>query len=68
MTPSIQKILANPKAAAADPKLAAYMFAGRAFAIGTGLTLSATIAMASGLAMYFGVDNVRIDSLLCLFL
>ncbi|KAJ3099762.1 hypothetical protein HDU97_002788 [Phlyctochytrium planicorne] len=49
----------NPQARAANPKLAAYMFAGRAFVIGTGLMLTGTIALGMGVATVMQVNTLQ---------
>ncbi|TPX45827.1 hypothetical protein CcCBS67573_g10346 [Chytriomyces confervae] len=48
--PMARLMMESASARAADPKLAAYMFAGRAFFTGTALTLSASLAMTMGVA------------------
>ncbi|KAJ3199292.1 hypothetical protein HDU82_000574 [Entophlyctis luteolus] len=43
----------------ADPKLAAYMFAGRAFFIGTALTLSGTLSIVAATAAALDVGSLK---------
>ncbi|KAJ3209459.1 hypothetical protein HDU67_006188 [Dinochytrium kinnereticum] len=44
---------------AANPKLSAYMFAGRAFVIGTGLVATGALTFSMGLASLMGVNTLR---------
>jgi hypothetical protein len=55
----LAELLESPEARAANPKLAAYMFAGRAFILGTGLAVTGTLAITMGVASAMGVNNVR---------
>ncbi|KAJ3059321.1 hypothetical protein HDU99_006389 [Rhizoclosmatium hyalinum] len=59
----IAKLMETSHAArAADPKLAAYLFAGRAFMTGTALTLSASLAVTMAVAAALDVNNVLLPS------
>lgn len=55
----LQELLDNPAAAAANPKLAAYMFAGRAFGTATVLVVTGTVGLAMTVASVMGINNVR---------
>ena len=55
----LQELIDNPIAAAANPKLAAYAFAGRAFATATVLVASGGLMLTMGVASILQVDNVR---------
>ncbi|KAI9333549.1 hypothetical protein BDR26DRAFT_603392 [Obelidium mucronatum] len=56
----LAKLMETSHAArAADPKLAAYMFAGRAFFTGTALTLSASLAITMGVATALDVNSLK---------
>ncbi|KAJ3294351.1 hypothetical protein HDU79_011123 [Rhizoclosmatium sp. JEL0117] len=56
----IAKLMETSHAArAADPKLAAYLFAGRAFMTGTALTLSASLAVTMAVAAALDVNNLK---------
>ncbi|TPX37070.1 hypothetical protein SmJEL517_g00936 [Synchytrium microbalum] len=55
----LQELLDNPIAAAANPKLAAYAFAGRAFATASVLVGSGTLAFTMGLASLMGVNSLK---------
>ncbi|RKO90930.1 hypothetical protein BDK51DRAFT_25803 [Blyttiomyces helicus] len=55
----LEELMTNPAAAAANPKLAAYMFAGRAFGTATILVATGTMALTMGVASLMGVNNLR---------
>ncbi|KAI8850762.1 hypothetical protein BC829DRAFT_488479 [Chytridium lagenaria] len=56
----INELLNNsPQMRAANPKLAAYMFAGRAFFIGTGLVATGAVTLSMGVAAVMGVNNLQ---------
>ncbi|KAJ3404651.1 hypothetical protein HDV05_007046 [Chytridiales sp. JEL 0842] len=55
----MSELIDNPQARAANPKLAAYAFAGRAFFYSTGLVATGTLALTMGVAAYMGVDNLK---------
>ncbi|KAI8841431.1 hypothetical protein BJ741DRAFT_705575 [Chytriomyces cf. hyalinus JEL632] len=57
--PMARLMMESASARAADPKLAAYMFAGRAFFTGTALTLSASLAMTMGVAAALDVNSLK---------
>ncbi|KAI8611939.1 hypothetical protein BC830DRAFT_1138998 [Chytriomyces sp. MP71] len=53
------RLMESATARAADPKLAAYMFAGRAFFTGTALTVSASLAMTMGVAAALDANSLK---------
>ncbi|KAJ3041657.1 hypothetical protein HDV00_008934 [Rhizophlyctis rosea] len=55
----LSELLENPAAAAANPKLTAYVFAGRAFTTATTLVLTGTLALGMGVASVMGVNNLQ---------
>ncbi|KND00105.1 uncharacterized protein SPPG_04447 [Spizellomyces punctatus DAOM BR117] len=55
----LQELIDNPAAAAANPKLAAYMFAGRAFGTATILVLTGTAGVAMTVASVMDVNNLK---------
>ncbi|KAJ3053218.1 hypothetical protein HK097_004770 [Rhizophlyctis rosea] len=55
----LAELLENPQAAAANPKLTAYIFAGRAFTTATLLVLTGTLGLGMGVASIMGVNNLR---------
>ncbi|KAI8823964.1 uncharacterized protein EV422DRAFT_617713 [Fimicolochytrium jonesii] len=55
----LQEFLDNPAARAANPKLAAYVFAGRAFGTATVLVVTGTVGLTMAVASIMGVNNMR---------
>ncbi|KAJ3092066.1 hypothetical protein HK102_011131 [Quaeritorhiza haematococci] len=55
----LQELLENPTLAAQNPKLTAYMYAGRAFMTATFLTVTGTLALGMGIASVMGVNNLK---------
>ncbi|KAJ3148758.1 hypothetical protein HDU89_004608 [Geranomyces variabilis] len=55
----LQDLLATPQGRAANPKLAAYMFAGRAFGTATVLVLTGTLGASMAVASVLGVNNLK---------
>ncbi|KAJ3185037.1 hypothetical protein HDU87_002603 [Geranomyces variabilis] len=59
MAVPLQDLLATPAGRAANPKLAAYMFAGRAFGTATVLVLTGTLGASMAVASVLGVNNLK---------
>ncbi|KAI9104498.1 hypothetical protein DFS34DRAFT_690783 [Phlyctochytrium arcticum] len=59
----LQELLENPAAAAANPKLVAYVYAGRAFTTATLLVLTGTVGLTMTVASVLQVNNLRDFSL-----
>ncbi|TPX50714.1 hypothetical protein SeMB42_g02143 [Synchytrium endobioticum] len=55
----LQELLENPAAAAANPKLAAYAFAGRAFSTATILVASGGLMVTMGVASILQVNSLK---------
>ncbi|KAJ3282006.1 hypothetical protein HK104_011153 [Borealophlyctis nickersoniae] len=53
----LAELMEDPAAAAANPKLAAYAFAGRAFTTATLLVGTGSLAIGMGIASVMGVNN-----------
>ncbi|KAJ3151003.1 hypothetical protein HDU86_006259 [Geranomyces michiganensis] len=59
MAVPLQDLLATPAGRAANPKIAAYMFAGRAFGTATVLVLTGTLGASMAVASVMGVNNLK---------
>jgi hypothetical protein len=59
LKPHLQALINNPDAARQNPKLASYMFAGRAFFLGTGFMAAGTALVISGLSWWTGANSLK---------
>ncbi|KAJ1563023.1 hypothetical protein HK405_004060 [Cladochytrium tenue] len=55
----IVELFEDPAVRAANPKLAAYLFAGRAFMIGSGLAITGSLAATMAVAMAMKVNTLK---------
>jgi hypothetical protein len=59
LKPHLQALINNPEAARKNPKLASYMFAGRAFFLGTGFMAAGTALLVSSVSWWTGANNLK---------
>ncbi|TPX61669.1 hypothetical protein PhCBS80983_g01011 [Powellomyces hirtus] len=59
MAVPLQELMDSPAGRAANPKLAAYMFAGRAFGTATILVLTGTVGATMAVASIMGVNSLK---------
>ncbi|KAJ3094287.1 hypothetical protein HK100_006203 [Physocladia obscura] len=62
MESPIARLMESQEARQADPKLAAYAFAGRAFFTGTALTFSAALSLSAATAAALDVGSVLLNN------